>query len=86
MATWYGMTREEAEICCGNLGLDAYFTETMDPKAASEREAAGAYRDTYPQPAPAGPSGIYKVIRAKEADGAVTFLLGCFAEEKRTAP
>ena len=63
---WYGLTKDEADLRCASLGLQAVFTFTADPKAKAPDEAA---------------TGAMKVIRAKEEAGAMILLLGCFARE-----
>jgi len=68
---WYGLTREEAMERCRQQGLQASFILTGDPMAAAALPDAPA---------------VLKVIRAKQKDGALIFLLGSFAEEKRQQP
>jgi len=77
---WYGLTRVEAETRCRDLDLACRFALTLDPKTAERAHGS----DTLCPAADFQPVGtVQKVIRAKEEDGVMTFLLGCFAEEKR---
>ena|GEM_PF-2752807 len=63
---WYGLTREEAEARCRELKAECRFTVTRDPKAVSASDDSAVA------------AGVPKVIRVKEEDGVMCFLLGYF--------
>jgi len=80
---WYGLTRDEAELRCNNLGLHASFTETRDPKAVRVVRPETVPPDNPGDSVQPDLSGVPRVIRANEKAGVMMFLLGYFAEESR---
>lgn len=73
--SWYGLTREEAESRCEELKLIRRFAVTEDPKAADRGGGGPAARREKTEAVP-------KVIRVREENGGLFFLLGLFAPEK----
>ena len=67
---WYGLTREEVVLLCERENLKYRFMATADPKAGTAPFTTAA-------------DVVQKVVRVKEEDGRITFLLGHFIEERR---